>query len=214
MHAFTHPLITKSDGTKFGKSVSGAVWLDPARTSPYQFRQFWMQCDDEMIATYLLMLSMRPEAELRHTIAEHAAAPEKRIGATSARSTELTALVHGDARRTAAEEAAHVLFGGDPTDASAAAFEVVRRELGSTQVAASRTRRPAALLLAKVGLASSNGDARRTIAAERLTGSTGLQLDADADLERSTCSTDGTCSLRQRPFDYRIREISWPRGCR
>ncbi len=62
--AITHPLMLKSDGSKFGKSAGGSVWLDPARTSPYQFRQFWMQCDDDMVGTYLKMLSLQPLDEL------------------------------------------------------------------------------------------------------------------------------------------------------
>src|SRR4051794_9038313 len=77
--AITHPLITKSDGSKFGKSVSGAVWLDPARTSPYQFRQFWVQADDQMVGTYLKMLSLRPLEEIDAILHAHAAAPERRL---------------------------------------------------------------------------------------------------------------------------------------
>jgi tyrosyl-tRNA synthetase len=59
VHGLTHPLITDPSGAKFGKSVGGAVWLDPARTSPYEFWQFWIQTDDEMVAMYLRMLSLR-----------------------------------------------------------------------------------------------------------------------------------------------------------
>ena len=77
--AMTHPLMVKSDGEKFGKSVGGAVWLDAARTSPYQFRQFWVQVDDAMVGTYLRMLSLVELPQIEATLAAHEAAPERRI---------------------------------------------------------------------------------------------------------------------------------------
>src|SRR4051794_10846487 len=95
-YAVTHPLMVKSDGSKFGKSVGGAVWLDPGRTSPYQFRQFWVQTDDQMVGTYLKMLSLRPVDELLALLDDHAGAPERRV-AQRALADELTAMVHGRA---------------------------------------------------------------------------------------------------------------------
>jgi tyrosyl-tRNA synthetase len=105
--AATHPLMVKADGTKFGKSVSGAVWLDPRRTSPYQFRQFWVQVDDEMVGVYLKMLSLRPLDEISALLDEHRAAPERRR-AQRALADELTGLVHGAQAASAAAEAAEV----------------------------------------------------------------------------------------------------------
>ena len=131
----THPLITKSDGTKFGKSVTGAVWLDPAKTSPYQFRQFWLQTDDDMIGTYLKMLSLRPLDEVLATIAEHTEAPHRRA-AQRALASEMTTLVHGEAAARAADEAAAVLFGSDPTVASVAALQTVAHEVPSSRLSA------------------------------------------------------------------------------
>ena len=66
-HAITHPLVTNSDGSKFGKTAAGAVWLDPAKTSPYQFSQFWIQVDDDMAPRYLQMLSMSSAGGDRRT---------------------------------------------------------------------------------------------------------------------------------------------------
>ncbi len=126
--AMTHPLMTRGDGSKFGKSVGGAVWLDPARTSPYQFRQFWVQCDDQMVATYLKMLSLRSLDEIADLVAQQAAAPERRP-AQRALAEEMTTLVHGVDAAAAANEAAEVLFGGDPTGASQAALETVAAEV-------------------------------------------------------------------------------------
>jgi tyrosyl-tRNA synthetase len=205
VHALTHPLITKADGTKFGKSVSGAVWLDPNRTSPYQFRQFWMQCDDEMIGTYLLMLSMRPLAELQALIAEHVGAPEKRI-AQRALAMEMTTLVHGELAALAADEAASVLFGADPMSASPSAFDVVRGELETTTLAeAELADLPS--VLAKVGLATSNGDARRTLQ-QRGYRVNGVQVEATADLAALPRLHGRYLLVRRGRSDYRLLEIS------
>jgi tyrosyl-tRNA synthetase len=160
-HGLTWPLLLKSDGTKFGKTADGSVWLDPDKTSPYQFRQFWLQSDDDAIVDYLLRFSTRPLDEVRATIAEHQEAPHLRVAQRSL-AHELTALVHGEAAAAAADEAADVLFGGDPTEASEAALAAVAREVPASE-------RPAGSLLdvaevlVDAGLATSKGDARRTL---------------------------------------------------
>lgn len=159
--AMTHPLMLKSDGTKFGKSVGGAVWLDPVRTSPYQFRQFWMQVDDDMVGTYTKMLSLRPLDAIEAVLAEQAAAPHTRV-AQRALADELTALVHGERAAAEAAEASAILFGGDPTAASLAALETVAREVPTTPLAAEDLAEVPALLV-RTGLCSSMSDARRTL---------------------------------------------------
>lgn len=158
-HAMTHPLMTRSDGTKFGKSVGGAVWLDAGRTSPYQFRQFWMQTDDQMVAVYLKMLSLRPLDEIEALVAEHTDAPERRR-AQRALAEEMTALVHGDTAARGAAEAADVLFGGDPVAASAEALASVAQEVTSIRRTTEQLRDLAGVLIA-AGLATSNSDVRR-----------------------------------------------------
>ena len=157
----THPLISKSDGTKFGKSVSGALWLDPARTSPYQFRQFWVTAEDADIEKYLLMLSLRSVDEIQALMAEHRAEPHLRK-AQRALATELTTMVHGAAAAVTAEAAADVLFGGDPATASedvlAAVFEEIPTMKGDPAWLADMT-----TLVAATGLEASRGAARRTL---------------------------------------------------
>ena len=160
-HGLTWPLLLKSDGTKFGKTASGSVWLDPDKTSPYQFRQFWLQADDDAIVDDLLRFSTRPLADLRATIAEHEEAPHLRVG-QRALARELTALVHGDAAAIAADEAADVLFGGDPMVASEAALDAVAREVPSSSMPIAALDDVAGVLVT-TGLASSKGDARRTL---------------------------------------------------
>jgi tyrosyl-tRNA synthetase len=117
--AMTHPLMTRSDGEKFGKSVGGAVWLDAARTSPYQFRQFWMQSDDAVVGVYLKMLSSLPLDEIEAILERHREAPERRFAQRSL-AAELTALVHGDDTAETVERVAAVLFGGSGGDAGGA----------------------------------------------------------------------------------------------
>jgi tyrosyl-tRNA synthetase len=160
-HGMTWPLLTKSDGTKFGKTAGGAVWLDPVRTSPYQFRQFWVQATDDMVERYLLQFTMRSVEEITALMDAHRAAPERR-GAQRALAADLTRLVHGPEAEEKAAEAADVLFGGDPTVASAAALEVVAAEVPTI------TRTDGELgdligLLHDSGLASSKSDARRLL---------------------------------------------------
>ncbi len=160
-YGLTWPLLTRSDGQKMGKSVHGALWLDPEKTSPYEFRQYWVQLPDEDVERFLLQLTLRSVEEIHSLMNEHRAAPEKRL-AQRALATDVTTLVHGAAAEQAAAEAAQVLFGGDPTTASAQAFAVVAREVPSSEVTREQLGDHIAVLV-QSGLASSNGEARRTL---------------------------------------------------
>jgi len=162
-HAFglTWPLLTRSEGAKMGKSVHGALWLDPDKTSPYQFRQYWIQLPDDDVERFLLQLTLRSVDDVAAIVAEHRAAPEKRIG-QRALATDVTALVHGADAERAAAEAADVLFGGDPTRASRAALDAVAREVPSTTMSRAQLGDLVAVLTA-TQLAQSNSDARRTL---------------------------------------------------
>ena len=160
-YGLTWPLLTRSDGQKMGKSVHGALWLDPDKTSPYEFRQYWVQLPDEDVERFLLQLTLRSVDDIKALMDEHRATPEKRL-AQRALATDVTALVHGSAAEQAAAEAAQVLFGGDPTAASAEALAVVAREVPSSEVTREQLGDQIAVLV-QTGLASSNGEARRTL---------------------------------------------------
>jgi tyrosyl-tRNA synthetase len=127
-HALTFPLITTAAGTKFGKTEAGAVWLDPARTSPYQFYQFWLNTDDRDAGQYLRFFTLlsREEIEtLERAAGEH---PERRE-AQRALARDVTERVHGAEGLRAAEEVSAFMFGeGDPRVLSATALEIVRAE--------------------------------------------------------------------------------------
>ncbi len=161
----TWPLLLKADGTKFGKSAGGAVWLDPERTSPYQFRQFFVQVDDEDVEQQLLWFTLLPVSEIEEVMVGHRDAPELRR-AQRLLATSVTSMVHGDDAARAADEAADVLFGGsDPSRAPLEALEVVSREVPTTEVPASELQAGLDLVsaLVRTGLATSNGEARRLL---------------------------------------------------
>ena len=140
-HGLTWPLLLRSDGQKFGKSSGNAVWLSAERTSPFQFRQYWVQTDDADIAERLLRFSMRSVPEIEAVVAEHQSAPERRV-AQRTLARELTELIHGPDAADAADAAADILFGGDPTKAPVAALDVVRREVPTTTTPAQCPRCP------------------------------------------------------------------------
>ncbi len=161
VHAIGTPLITNSDGTKFGKSEGNAIWLDAELTSPYAFFQFWLNSADDDVVPRLKVYTFLSRAEVE----ELEAAIAERPGLREAQrhlAWELTALVHGEPAAAAARDASAALFGtGDLGSVDAGTLEAALAELPSAS-AAPEDRLDA--LLTTVGLAKSNGDARRAIA--------------------------------------------------
>ncbi|MEU6607961.1 tyrosine--tRNA ligase [Streptomyces shenzhenensis] len=160
VHALATPLMTKADGTKFGKTEGGAVWLDPEMTSPYAFYQFWLNVDDRDISTYLRILSFKSRTELEELERQTEERPQARA-AQRALAEELTTLVHGADQTAAVIAASKALFGQgelgqlDERTLTAALSEVphVRvAELGQVTD-----------LFAEVGLVPSKSAARRTV---------------------------------------------------
>jgi tyrosyl-tRNA synthetase len=162
VHAFTTPLVLKADGTKFGKSEGGSVWLDPAMTSPYAFYQFWVNADDRDVTDYLRYFSFKPREELQALEQATAERPQARL-AQRALAEELTALVHGEEEARQAITASQALFGrGSLDDLSADTLRAALSEAGLVSV---RGELPTvAALLRQSGLVSSANEARRTIA--------------------------------------------------
>jgi tyrosyl-tRNA synthetase len=108
--ALTTNLIKKSDGTKFGKTESGAVWLDPKRTSPYKFYQFWLNASDEDAASWIRIFTLLDKASIEAIEAEHAQAPHLRL-LQKALAKDITIRVHSEAAYEQAIEASAILFG-------------------------------------------------------------------------------------------------------
>lgn len=165
VHALTTPLITKADGTKFGKTETGTVWLSAELTSPYAFYQFWFNTDDRDLPQLLRTFSLRPFAEVEQLLAAAVARPQARE-AQRALAREVTTLVHGAAATEQAEAAAAALFGGgDLRSVDAATLASALEEAGLHDLAREAGAIPSACdLLVATGLSKSKGEARRMIA--------------------------------------------------
>lgn len=162
VHALTWPLITRADGQKFGKSVSGAVWLDAERTSPYEFHQYWLNTDDRDVERFLLQLTLLPVDEISEIMADHSQAPQERA-AQRRLADAVTELVHGSDSVEGANAAARVMFGsGAP---SIDDLQAIRGLVPETVLTASDFDGDEVLVdvLVETGLASSKRDARQAI---------------------------------------------------
>jgi len=168
-YAITCPLITKSDGSKFGKSEGGNVWLDAKRTSPYKFYQYWLNTSDEDAEKYIKIFTFLDKETIASLIAEHQEAPhtrilQKRLG------EEVTVLVHGAEEYEKALEASEILFGKSTSESLKKLDEQTFLDVfdGVTQATVSSEDFSAGLdmigaLAAKTNFLKSNGDARRAL---------------------------------------------------
>ena len=165
LHGITCPLLTTADGTKMGKTASGAIWLDPGRTSPYRFYQYWINLDDDDAGRCLLRLTEVPLDEI-------AAIGEQRAANPAARDTqkrlaeELTRLVHGDAGLAAARQATEIFFGAEIASLDDAALSEIFADVPSHEFARSTLDGDGLLLveaLKATGLAAGTTAARRTV---------------------------------------------------
>lgn len=168
-YAFTCPLIKKKDGTKFGKSESGNVWLDPAKTTPYQFYQFWLNADDEDAESYIRIFTFLDEPTVNSLIAEHRQDPGKRV-LQKRLAQEVTTFIHGEAEFEAALKTTESLF------SKTAGVDVLKtmteEQLLQTLAGVDLKEMPATALteqkdvvtfLAEAGVFASKGEARKLI---------------------------------------------------
>jgi tyrosyl-tRNA synthetase len=161
----TMPLITKADGTKFGKTENGAVWLTEDRTSPYEFYQFWFNAEDASVIRYLKSFTFLSRDEIAALEIATRESPERRE-AQRTLAWEMTTFIHGAAAAAQAVQASRILFGEAFTDISPETALSIFREAPSTDVPRSLFEADGALvadLMTATKLASSKGDARRTI---------------------------------------------------
>ncbi len=161
----TLPLITNADGTKFGKTEAGAVWLDTRRTSVYKFYQFWIRTDDRDVVRYLKFFTFMGQEEIAALEKQH----NENAGARAAHKAlakAVTDLVHGPAATAEAMRASEILFGGDLAGISETTFneivgEVPTKEIGKTELDGAG--KPLVELLVHGGLCQSKGQARKDI---------------------------------------------------
>jgi len=162
-HALTVPLLMKADGTKFGKTAGGSVWLDPEMTSPYAFFQFWLNSDDKDVINFLKVFSFKSHAEITELEKSHSENPGLRE-AHRALARELTSLVHTEETTQRVEAAARALFGqGELSELDEATLASALAELPRTTVSSSEEIPTWVDLLAATGVVESKSAARRIV---------------------------------------------------
>jgi tyrosyl-tRNA synthetase len=164
-HGLVMPLVTTSSGVKFGKTEAGTIWLDPARTSPFKFYQFWLNTDDRDVMSYLKYFTYLERAAIDELDAVTKSAPEKRE-AQRVLARDVTALVHGQEQVVRAEQASSVLFGEDIATLTVEEVLAVFEDVPSTELSADAIGGEGigiVDLVARAQLASSKGEARRLV---------------------------------------------------
>jgi tyrosyl-tRNA synthetase len=163
VHAFATPLVTKADGTKYGKTEGGALWLDPEMLSPYAFHQFWLNAEDEKVGELLRIFTFLSREEIEDLEAQTVEKPFLRAG-QKALADAVTTLVHGAGETEQAKAAAAALFGGGGLDGlSASTLASALHEAGSVRLSRSDGMPSMVDLLVETGLCKSKGEARRTV---------------------------------------------------
>ncbi len=163
--ALAWPLLTAADGTKLGKTTGARIWLDPDKTSPYQFFQYWMGTDDRQVDQFLKQFTLLPLSEIAELVKDHGTEPGRRL-AQRRLAHEATALVHGAEEADTAVKVSELLFGADPTQATAVQLAAVGREVPTLSLPMSDV--DGGIDLAEVlardeFLVASKGEARRAI---------------------------------------------------
>lgn len=200
VHALATPLLTKADGTKFGKTETGTIWLDPELTSPYAFAQFWLNADDRDVMKYLKVFSMRSLDELGEIEARFAEAPHQRL-AQRVLAEDVTTLVHGEEATRQAFAAAEALFGsGDLRALDAATMLAAGRELPHATLEAGEFAGEGLTLIdamIRAGLVTSKGAARRAISDGGAYVNNAKVTDVEARLTAADVLQDSAVILRR-----------------
>ena len=165
VYGLTLPLITNADGTKFGKTEAGAVWLDPARTSVYKFYQFWIRTDDRDVVRYLKYFTFLPQERITELEASHTENPSDREAHT-ALAVAMTDLIHGEAATQEAQQASRILFGGGLDGIGESTFNEIVGEVPTVEIKRTQIEgdgMPILELFVTSGLCQSNGQARKDL---------------------------------------------------
>ena len=163
VHAFATPLLTKADGTKFGKTETGTVWLESQMTSPYALHQYFLNAEDEKVVEYLKVFSERSRSEIEELERQTRESPQLRA-AQRAVADDVTGLVHGSAERDGAIRAAEAIFGhSDLRELSESVLNDVATEIGGAQLEANGDLPTVVEVLAAGGVVTSKSAARRAI---------------------------------------------------
>ncbi len=188
VYGLTLPLITNADGTKFGKTEAGAIWLDPKRTSVYKFYQFWINADDRDVIRYLNYFTFLPKEEIEALERAHSENPGTRA-AHKALAKAATNLIHGETATSEAVRASEILFGGELAGISETTFNDIVGEVPSKEIEKSKLDGagiPFVELLVHSGLCPSKGQARKDIEG----GGVNLNNVREASATRSVTTND------------------------
>lgn len=164
LYGMTAPLLTKSDGTKMGKTESGALWLDANRVSPYQFYQYWVNVEDSEVRKLLCLMTDLAQEEIDAIVREHEPSPEKRLGQRRI-AEEVTRLVHGEDGLKTAQRATEIFFGAEIRDLDDAALQSIFADVPSAAFSRAELEAgiPLAVVLLQAGVVSSKSDVRRAV---------------------------------------------------
>ena len=205
-HGLVAPLVTTASGKKFGKSEAGAVWLDPALTSPYQFFQFWVNTDDRDVAAYLRLFTLLGQDAIRDIVAQQEERPAGRA-AQRALALDVTTRVHGREASESAVAAAEILFGDfDPRGAGSDVFDILAQEV-TTVAAATADGLTLVDAVVQAGLAKSKSDARRQIEQGGIYVNQQREQDAARTLEPRDWIAGRNVLLRKGKKDYAMLRL-------
>ena len=161
VHGLVAPLVTRASGQKFGKTESGAVYLDPEMTSPYKFYQFWINVDDRDVENYLKLFTLKSRDEIAGFIAEQKRNPAARA-AQRALAADVTTRVHGPEVLSGVQAASAILFGEEQAEVHPQVFDILAGEIPTVTIEAGADL-PLVDLVARAGLPKSKSEARRSI---------------------------------------------------
>jgi tyrosyl-tRNA synthetase len=206
LFGITCPLLTKSDGSKMGKTESGTLWLAADRTSPYRFYQYWINLADADVGKCLRLFTDMEQEEIAALEGEHAKDPGRRE-AQRRLAADLTRLVHGQSGLTAAERATEIFFGAEIRDLSDAQLDEVFADVPSKELPRDRLSADGWALvdaLVESGLAKTKGEARRTISQGGAYINNRRATDAETRLGLDALASQSVLVLRRGKKDYAL----------
>ncbi len=210
LYGITCPLLTRADGSKMGKTESGAVWLSPHKTSPYQFYQYWINVDDADVGKCLKYLTDLDRAQIEQLLQEHGSNPQQRI-AQRRLATELTRLVHGEAGLQIAQQATQIFFGGEIGQLTGEQIEAIFADVPSTQLPRSLLDPPGLPVvdaLLAVGLVKSKSEARRLISQGGAYVNNRMVASQDATLGQEDLLAGAAVVLRAGKKNYALLRLA------
>jgi tyrosyl-tRNA synthetase len=201
-HGLVAPLVTMASGAKFGKTETGAIYLDPALTSPYKFHQFWYNVDDRDVESYLKLFTLLPRQEIEEWMKRHKKDPSRRE-AQGQLAAAVTTMVHGEDATNNATGVSAILFSDfDPRNVKASVFDEMAKEIPTASVSANDLGLVDALVQA--GLAKSKSEARRQIEQGGVYVNQQRVKDVDRELDPSDWLAGRNLLLRKGKKDYAL----------